>query len=264
MLLSPGDFLDLALRMKRIISLSSGLSPNSALSGLCQTSSRVESCAEVGILKRCCQCCFITALLPTRVVVGVPSGALKKGSVPAPRAFPKPPRSLLTISQYCPGCAPGCRPSKCFRRGLSFAGLTSFWTSHRAFEYFRAAAFLSGPASAEFHATSLLCLFSIKGMRRAVARVNHVCTGCAAATRVSAEIASAAFAFSKTGLSVSVVSVGACSGVDVEASVCVCVLLCGCGAFVCVCLCGCGACVAKCASFSAASKLLRKRPGKHV
>ena len=141
---------------------------------------------------------------------------------------------MLTISQYCPGCAPSRRPSKCPRRCLSYARLTSFWTSRRAFEYFRAAAFLSGPASAEFHATSLLCLFSIKGMRWAVARVNHACTGCAAATRVSAAIASAAFAFSKMWLGVSVVYVGACYGVGVGAAVCVCVWLCGCGACVCV------------------------------
>jgi len=54
----------------------------------------------------------IAALLTIRVVVDVPSGMLKKGSVPTPRAFPRLPRSLLMISQYCLGCAPGRRPSK--------------------------------------------------------------------------------------------------------------------------------------------------------
>ena len=100
------------------------------------TSSRIQSCAEVGILKRCCQCSFIVALLPTCVVVGLPSGVLKKESVPAPHAFTRPPHSLLTISKYCPWCTPGCRPSKCSRRCLSFARLTSLWTARRAFEYF--------------------------------------------------------------------------------------------------------------------------------
>ena len=90
-----------------------------------------------------------------------------------------------------------------------------------------------------------------------MARVNHACTGCVACTRVSAVIASTAWAFSKMGLSVSVVSVGVC-GVNVEASVCVCVLLCGCGSCVCVRLCGCGVCVARCSSFSSASELLSK------